>query len=141
MSLKLQGYIDLPGHQQDGGFDHAAIHPAKHLLYAAHTSNDALDVIDCASDLYLRSIPNLTGVAGALVSEERDLIFTSNRGEDTVSIFLQTMKPSQQKLAWAFAQTDSPSTPNADTFSPRMSAILRSQTRSLFRLWMSNAVR
>ena len=87
MSLKLQGYIDLPGHQQDGGFDHAAIHPAKHLLYAAHTSNDALDVIDCASDLYLRSIPNLTGVAGALVSEERDLIFTSNRGEDTVSIF------------------------------------------------------
>ncbi|WKZ35084.1 MAG: YncE family protein [Anaerolineales bacterium] len=87
MSLQLQGYIDMPEHQQDGGFDHAAVHLAKHLLYVAHTSNDALDVIDCASDRYLRSIPNLTGVAGALVSEERNLIFTSNRGEDTVSIF------------------------------------------------------
>jgi DNA-binding beta-propeller fold protein YncE len=53
----------------------------------AHTANDSLDVIDCASDRYLRSIPNLTGIAGALVSNETDLIFTSNRGEDTIWIF------------------------------------------------------
>ena len=86
MSLKLQGYIDLPVHAQAGGFDHAAIHRASHLLYVAHTSNDALDVIDCSSDHYLRSIPNLTGIAGALVSDELNLIFTSNRGEDTVSL-------------------------------------------------------
>ena len=44
-------------------------------------------MIDCASDQYLISIPNLKGVAGALVSEERNLVFTSNRGEDTVGIF------------------------------------------------------
>ena len=87
MSLKLQGYVDLPDHQEAGGFDHAAVHRDRHLLYVAHTSNNSVDVIDCESDRYLRSIPNLTGVAGALVSEERDLVFTSNRGEDTVSIF------------------------------------------------------
>jgi DNA-binding beta-propeller fold protein YncE len=87
MSLKLKGYILLPAHKQTGGFDHAAVHRARAQLYVAHTSNDAIDVIDCSSDRYLRSIPNLTGVAGALVSDERNLVFTSNRGEDTVSIF------------------------------------------------------
>jgi DNA-binding beta-propeller fold protein YncE len=38
-------------------------------------------------DKYLRSIPNLTGVAGALVSEEHDLVFSSNRGENRVGFF------------------------------------------------------
>jgi len=53
----------------------------------AHTSNDSLDVIDCKQDKYLRSIPNLVGVAGALVSNEKDMVFTSNRGENTVGVF------------------------------------------------------
>jgi len=87
MSLKLQGYLDLPAHIKPGGFDHAAVHTGTARLYVAHTSNDAIDVIDCANDRYLYSIPDLTGVAGALVSNEHDLVFTSNRGEDTVSIF------------------------------------------------------
>src|SRR5215216_6239523 len=86
MRLKLKGYIILPAHKNGGGFDHAAVHPGKHLLYVAHTANDAVEVIDCRTDRYLHSIPDLTGVAGALVSEERNLVFTSNRGEDTISI-------------------------------------------------------
>ncbi len=87
MALKLQGTIDLPAHAKPGGFDHAAVHRASARLYVAHTVNDALDVIDCAGDRYLHSIPNLAGVAGALVSNERDLVFTSNRGENTAGIF------------------------------------------------------
>ncbi|MDE3091645.1 MAG: hypothetical protein KGJ80_19920, partial [Chloroflexota bacterium] len=87
MALRLSGDIDLPPHAKPGGFDHAAVHRATARLYVAHTANDALDVIDCASDCYLHSIPNLTGVAGALVSDERNLVFTSNRGENTVGIF------------------------------------------------------
>jgi DNA-binding beta-propeller fold protein YncE len=87
MSLKLKGSILLPVHKQAGGFDHAAVHRASHQLYVAHTANDAVDVIDCSSERFLRSIPDLTVVAGALVSDEHDLVFTSNRGEDTVSIF------------------------------------------------------
>ena len=79
--------IALPAHHQPGGFDHAAVHGASARLYVAHTANDALDVIDCAADRYLYSIPNLLGVAGALVSDEHHLVFTSNRGENTVGIF------------------------------------------------------
>jgi DNA-binding beta-propeller fold protein YncE len=82
--LKLSGFIELPEHIQPGGFDHADIHPANRMLYIAHTCNDALDVIDCSAGHYSHSIPNLTGVAGALVSGDR--VFTSNRGEDTVGI-------------------------------------------------------
>src|SRR6266511_3385290 len=50
-------------------------------------ANDAIDVIDSARDLYIESMPGLVAVAGALVSEARGLVFTSNRGENTVSVF------------------------------------------------------
>ncbi len=86
MALEHIGYIELPPHVKAGGFDHAAIHPGIGRLYVAHTANDALDVIDCGANQYLGSIPDLTGVAGALVSEERNLVFTSNRGENTVGM-------------------------------------------------------
>jgi hypothetical protein len=87
LSLQFLRFIDLPEHIKPGGFDHAAIHQASDRLYVAHTINDALDVIDCQNDEFMYSIPNLAGVAGALVSDELDLVFTSNRGENTVGIF------------------------------------------------------
>ena len=87
MALKLDGYIDLPAHVGSGGFDHAALHERTRRLYVAHTANDAVDIIDCARDVFLRSIHGLRGVAGVLVSDELDCAFTSNRGEDTVGIF------------------------------------------------------
>ena len=87
MTLKEIGRVDLPENGKSGGFDHAAVHRASARLYVAHTANDALDVIDCAADRYVRSIQNLAGVAGALVSDERGRVFTSNRGENTVGIF------------------------------------------------------
>lgn len=87
MGLKLVGHVELPEHRGTGGFDHADIHVPTNRLYVAHTSNDALDIIDTAHDRYLGSVPGLPGVAGALVAHERNLIFTSNRGENTVSVF------------------------------------------------------
>jgi len=90
MALELTGHIDLPPHRGKGGFDHAALHHASGRLFVAHTANDALDVIDCRADQYLESIFGLREVAGALVSDKHDLVFTSNRGENTVSIFLPT---------------------------------------------------
>ncbi len=78
--------IELPEHTGPGGFDHAAVDQRNGRLYVAHTSNDAVDVIDCTTDKFLFSIPELKGVAGALVSDAMGLIFTSNRGEDTVGI-------------------------------------------------------
>jgi DNA-binding beta-propeller fold protein YncE len=87
MALRLLGHIELPPHRSDGGFDHADIHPPTDRIYVAHTSNDSIDVIDCAQDLYIESVPGLAAVAGALVSEARGLVFTTNRGENTVSVF------------------------------------------------------
>lgn len=87
MALRLLGHVELPPNEGKGGFDHADVHLPSDRLYVAHTSNDALDVIDIARDRYIESIPELTGVAGALVSEARELVFTSNRGENTVSVF------------------------------------------------------
>ena len=87
MILEQVGEILLPVHHKPGGFDHAAVHGPRRELYVAHTANDALDVIDCEAGKYLRSVSRLEGVAGALVSEEHDLVFTSNRGENTVGVF------------------------------------------------------
>jgi len=87
MVLRLLGHIQLPANRAKGGFDHADIHLPTDRLYVAHTSNDAIDVIDSARDLYIESMPGLVAVAGALVSEARGLVFTSNRGENTVSVF------------------------------------------------------
>jgi hypothetical protein len=44
--LRHLGYIDLPAHAKLGGFDHAAVHEPTGRIYVAHTSNDAVDVID-----------------------------------------------------------------------------------------------
>jgi DNA-binding beta-propeller fold protein YncE len=87
MTLEQIGEVQLPAHKKPGGFDHAAVHGPRGRLYVAHTANDALDVIDCATNTYLGSISRLEGVAGALVSEEHDLVFSSNRAENTVGIF------------------------------------------------------
>jgi DNA-binding beta-propeller fold protein YncE len=87
MALRLLGHIELPAHRSSGGFDHADIHAPTDRLYVAHTGNDAVDVIDIAGDKYVESMPGFTAVAGALVSEVCGLVFTSNRGEDTVSVF------------------------------------------------------
>jgi DNA-binding beta-propeller fold protein YncE len=99
MSLKLITSIELPAHQKPGGFDHAAYYCHTGWLYVAHTANNALDVIDCASDRYLRSIPDLAGVAGVLASEERGLVFTSNRSEDTISFFNPEHEEQLHKVA------------------------------------------
>jgi DNA-binding beta-propeller fold protein YncE len=64
-----------------------AVHLKSSILYVAYTSNYSVDVIDSRQDKYLRSIPNLVGVAGVLVSNEKDVVFTSNRGENTVGVF------------------------------------------------------
>ena len=87
MALRLLGHIELPPNRSKGGFDHADVHQGTDRLYVAHTSNDAVDVIDTARDRYVKSISGFTAVAGALVSETRGLVFTSNRGENTVSVF------------------------------------------------------
>ncbi len=90
MALHLAGYVDLPANVKTGGFDHAAVHLRTGRVYVAHTANDAIDVIDGESRRHVASIGDLSAVAGALVSDDHDLVFTSNRGENTVGIFSLT---------------------------------------------------
>ncbi|MGH7309233.1 MAG: YncE family protein [Candidatus Rokuibacteriota bacterium] len=98
MPLKHRGFIDLPAHTGPGGFDHAAIHGPTGRLYVAHTANNAVDVIDLAAERYVVSVPGLPAVAGALVAEAPDLVFTSNRGENTVGIFTPTNEAGVEKV-------------------------------------------
>jgi DNA-binding beta-propeller fold protein YncE len=97
MSLQHLGFIDLPAHARDGGFDHAAVHEATGRIYVAHTANDAVDVIDIEARKLVGSIGGLTAVAGALVAEP-DLVFTSNRGENTVGIVRPGDQPRVDKV-------------------------------------------
>src|SRR5262245_45954842 len=112
MALRLTGHIDLPSHTGTGGFDHAAIHARTEQVYVAHTANDAVDVIDCSGRKYVSSIRNLTAVAGVLVSDERDLAFTSNRREDTVGIYAPGAEDSLVKVSVGVR-------PNGLAFDPR----------------------
>jgi DNA-binding beta-propeller fold protein YncE len=99
MPLHLTGHVDLPAHRGDGGFDHAAVHAATGHVYVAHTANDAVDVFDPAARRHLFSVPDLTAVAGALVSDESQLVFTSNRGENTVGVFAPGPDPKVTRIA------------------------------------------
>jgi DNA-binding beta-propeller fold protein YncE len=92
------GHVALPKHQGKGAFDHAAVHAASGHVYVAHTANDAVDVFDPASRKYLFSVPQLAGVAGVLVSDEAQLIITSNRAENTIGILAPGPDPQVLKI-------------------------------------------
>lgn len=98
MPLRLTGHIALPAHQMKGGFDHADILESTNTLYIAHTANDSIDIVDCENDLYVRSIPDVKAVAGIVASQERNVVFTTNRDEGTVSILMTTPAFSMSKL-------------------------------------------
>ena len=74
------------------------MHAASGRVYVAHTANDALDVIDLTAQKYVGSIDGLPAVAGALVDDATGLVFTSNRGEDTVGIFSALDAPVVDKI-------------------------------------------
>jgi len=113
LSLRPSGFIALPG-GQGTGFDHADTYldPGGSRLYVAHTANNALDVIDCRSNSYLRSLPDLPGVAGVLIDSQRDLLLTSDRGAGRVSVF----RCSDEKL---LGRVDVGSRPNGLAFDTR----------------------
>ena len=117
MGLRLLGHIELPAHRSTGGFDHADIHPPTDRIYVAHTSNNSIDIIDGTRGRYIESVDGFTAVAGALVSEARDLIFTSNRGENTVSVFAPGAERDAFKIAVGMK-------PNGLAFDPARSILI-----------------
>jgi hypothetical protein len=70
------------------GFDHADVYEQDRRIYVAHTGADRIDVLDCDARTYLRALPiELPGVAGVLIDEEDDLLFSSDRAAARVSVF------------------------------------------------------
>jgi DNA-binding beta-propeller fold protein YncE len=96
--LRHTGFITLPKHHGSGAFDHAAVHGMSGHVYVAHTANDAVDAFDPASGRHLFSVADLPGVAGVLVSDESQLIITSNRAENTIGIFAPGPDPRVRKV-------------------------------------------
>src|SRR5438874_242237 len=89
MTLIHAGFIPIPAGQRPG-FDHADVYydatgPVR--LYVAHTGADRIDVIDCTTNRHVRSLPDLPGVAGVLIDNEHNLLFSSDRAGDRVSIY------------------------------------------------------
>src|SRR5690242_12288161 len=97
--LSPAGYVALPAHGRTGGFDHAAVHAGSGHVYVAHTANDAVDVFDPVSAKYLFSVPDLPGVAGVVISDEAQLVVTSNRAENTIGLFAPGPDPVVAKVA------------------------------------------
>ena len=86
MSLVRVGFVPIPPGTKPG-FDHADTYRGGRRMYVAHTGADRVEVLDCGTRTFLRSLPDLPGVAGVLIDEEHDLLFTSDREAARLSIF------------------------------------------------------
>jgi DNA-binding beta-propeller fold protein YncE len=87
VGLVRTGFIPIPAGSKPG-FDHADVHRKGRRLYVAHTGADRIDVIDCEARAYLGALPvEVPGVAGVLIDEDHDLLFSSDRGAARVSVF------------------------------------------------------
>jgi DNA-binding beta-propeller fold protein YncE len=86
VSLVRVGFIPIPAGAAEG-FDHADVYSRGRRMYVAHTGADRVDILDCAQRTFLRSLEGLPGVAGVLIDEDHDLLFTSDRASARVSVF------------------------------------------------------
>ena len=86
MSLVRVGFMAVPPGANEG-FDHADVLRGGRRMYVAHTGADRVDVLDCKQLTFLRSLADLPGVAGVLIDEHHDLLFTSDRPAARVSVF------------------------------------------------------
>src|SRR5213594_492657 len=87
VSLVRTGFIAIPP-GANPGFDHADVFRAGRRIYVAHTGADRIEVLDAERRQYLQALPmELPGVAGVLIDEEHDLLFSSDRAAARVSVF------------------------------------------------------
>lgn len=89
MALERRGFIPIPPGASPG-FDHADVYDAggaAQRIYVAHTGANRIDVLDCETNSYLRSFGDLPGVAGVLIDNAQDFLFSSDRGCSRASIF------------------------------------------------------
>jgi hypothetical protein len=86
LTLERTGFVSLPPGAAPG-FDHADVYAPTRRLYVAHAGADRVDVIDCVEQRHAGSLEGLPGVAGVLVDEAGDRLFTSDRACARISVF------------------------------------------------------
>jgi DNA-binding beta-propeller fold protein YncE len=79
------GSIDMPVHAA-GGFDHGDVHRATGRVFAAHTANGTVEVIDAAAGRHLTTIPDCPEASGVLCAQEEGLIFAAARADGWVLV-------------------------------------------------------
>ena len=105
MSLVHAAFVGVPPGAKPG-FDHADVwlDGSGSRMYVAHTGADRVDVLDCRRRVFLRSLDGLPGVAGVLVDQEHDRLFTSDRAAARLSLF----RCSDEKLLGRVAVAEAP---------------------------------
>lgn len=77
-----------------GRWDYVYVDSTNHKLYVAHSGDNAVEVIDTATDKVVAKISDTTGVHGIAVANDLGKGFTSNGGSNNVTIFdLKTSAP------------------------------------------------
>jgi YVTN family beta-propeller protein len=75
----------------DGFWDYLSIDPASHRLFISHGTH--VEVVDVETGTKVGDIPNTPGVHGAAIAASLGKGFTSNGGDNTVTVFdLKTLK-------------------------------------------------
>lgn len=83
-SVRKIGTVHLQG---NGGFtDYLIVSPETHRLYAGYRTENKLFVIDTQTNNVVTSIDGLAKVCSVALVPERNLGFTTNRGEDKLGV-------------------------------------------------------
>src|SRR5665213_2015583 len=87
-TYKIVGKIKIGG---AGRWDYSYSDSANHLLYVSHGTQT--EVIDTSTDKLVGTIPGTTGVHGIAVADDLGRGFTSDGGDNDVTVFdLKTLK-------------------------------------------------
>ncbi len=96
-TTRLIGTIHMPGNS--GFTDYMVVSPETHRLYAGYRTENKLFVLDTQTNSVIASIGHLAKVCSVALVPERNLGFTSNRGEDTVGVIDLTTNKLLRKLS------------------------------------------
>ena len=87
-TYKVVGKIKVGG---GGRWDYSFVDTANHRLYVSHGTQT--EVIDTATDKLVGTIPGTTGVHGIAIANDLGRGFTSDGGDNDVTVFdLKTLK-------------------------------------------------
>lgn len=77
MDLRLVNYISLPPGAGPAAYGRPALYQAMSRLYIPMLDEDALWVVDCVRNEYLRAIPNLPGVTTVVAPDQTDIVLAA----------------------------------------------------------------